>query len=58
MAQMHTMGPRRDGLDTPRAALFSAQATASEPTYAVARSGRGVVYEIRSPSAMPDCWLR
>src|SRR5882757_3856863 len=35
------MGPRRDGLDTPRAALFAAQATASEPTYAVARSGRG-----------------
>src|ERR1700730_13874655 len=35
------MGPRHDGLDTPPAVLFAAQATASEPTYAVARSGRG-----------------
>ena len=38
------MGSRRDGLDTPPAALFAAQATASEPTYAVARSGRAQRY--------------
>ena len=41
MAHMHKWDPDAMGLDTPRAVLFAAQATASEPTYAVARSGRG-----------------